>query len=76
MELDIMRKHIGEHAYLRGIGDIDSATESFIQDYGWLMRELYCSRMCPVREVCPVAQEMLSTGDLLRNRAGKQAALN
>jgi len=66
-EMEIVHKHLDEHKYLRGIPEKEEALTSFINDYGWLIRELYCSRICEKRFECEVAVTMSKDGDLLRN---------
>ena len=66
-QLEVVRKHLDEHKYLRRIEDSNEALDSFIKDYGWLIREMYCSKICSVREGCEIASQMSSSGDLLRN---------
>ena len=68
-ETDIIRKHLDEHSYLRNIGEKTAALASFINDYGWLMRELYCTRICQDSSTCAIAHKLEQNGDLLRNRA-------
>lgn len=67
-QMDVVAKHLDEHKYLRHIGDKQQALESFINDYGWLIRELYCTRICEQRNECEVATQLSGSGDLLRNR--------
>ena len=67
-ELEVVKKHLDEHKYLRKIEDKEIAVESFITDYGWLIREMYCSKICENREECEIATEMSSSGDLLSKR--------
>ena len=64
-QLEVVRRHLDEHKYLRQIGDSNEALESFIKDYGWLMREMYCTRICDIRENCEIASKLSSSGDLL-----------
>ena len=66
-QLDVVSKHIDEHKYLRSMADKDEALQSFIKDYGWLIRELYCTRICEKRRECEIALQLSSSGDLLRN---------
>ena len=66
-QLEVVRKHLDEHKYLRRIEDSNEALDSFIKDYGWLIREMYCSKICSMREGCEIASQMSSSGDLLRN---------
>ena len=46
---DVIQKHLDEHKFLRQIQTSEEALESFIHDYGWLIRELYCTRICEYR---------------------------
>ena len=66
-QMDVVSKHLDEHKYLRNMADKQQALESFISDYGWLIRELYCTRICEHRQKCEIAVQLSSSGDLLRN---------
>ena len=66
-QLEVVRKHLDEHKYLRRIEDSNEALDSFIKDYGWLIREMYCAKICSIRDGCEIASQMSSSGDLLRN---------
>jgi hypothetical protein len=66
-QMDVIKKHLDEHKYLRQIEDREEALSSFINDYGWLIRELYCTRICEVRGTCEIATELSQSGDLLSN---------
>jgi len=70
-QMDVIQKHLDEHKYLRQIENKDEALQSFISDYGWLIRELYCTRICLKREGCTIANELSSSGDLLSKRTSK-----
>lgn len=63
--MDVINKHLDEHKYLRNMSDRNEALASFINDYGWLIRELYCTRICGKRFECDIASELSSSGDLL-----------
>ena len=71
-ETSIIRKHLDEHSYLRHIDDKSQALSSFINDYGWLMRELYCTKICEDAKTCVMARNLDQNGDLLRNRIGQK----
>ena len=58
------------------IEDDNEALGSFIKDYGWLIREMYCTHVCKFREGCTIAAEMSSNGDLLRNHLPKDKDKN
>ena len=70
-QIEVIRKHLGEHMYLRKISDREKARETFIADYGWLIRELYCTRICEARENCEIASELSASGDLLSKHIKK-----
>lgn len=70
-QIDVVQKHLDEHKYLRQIVDKDEALASFINDYGWLIREMYCTKVCDQREGCKIASELSSSGDLLSKRVKK-----
>ena len=67
-ETAIISKHLDEHSYLRHIDGRTEALASFIHDYGWLMRELYCTKICKDSSTCQIARNLEQNGDLLRNR--------
>jgi hypothetical protein len=67
-QVEIVHKHLDEHKYLRKMTDKDEALASFISDYGWLIRELYCTRICKLHDGCEIAAELSSSGDLLSKR--------
>ncbi len=70
-EMAIIRRHLDEHIFLRHLSDKNEAIQSFINDYGWLMRELYCTKICPAKDQCKRAQMLEQFGDLLRFRTEK-----
>jgi hypothetical protein len=67
IQYEIIRRHLDEHKYLRKIQSRDEAVESFINDYGWLVRELYCTQICEMREGCNISCQLSQSGDLLKN---------
>ena len=66
-QMEIIKKHLEEHKYLRHMEDKTEALTSFINDYGWLIRELYCTKICALRPTCEIAMELSKSGDLLKN---------
>lgn len=70
-QLEVIRKHLDEHMYLQQIPNQDDAIVSFIEKYGWLMRELYCTKVCELRCNCEIASELSSSGDLLSKHIEK-----
>ena len=64
---EIIERHLDEHKYLRHIDDKDEAIFSFVNDFGWLMREMYCTKICKKHNECKIAQQLSASGDLLKN---------
>ena len=71
-QIEIVQKHLDEHKYLRKMENREEALDSFIHDYGWLIRELYCTRICEMRVGCKIAAHLSSSGDLLRDHVKKK----
>jgi hypothetical protein len=67
-QIDVVQRHLDEHKYLRRMESRSEALSSFIGDFGWLIRELYCTKICSDRSQCQIAMELSSSGDLLRNK--------
>ena len=57
IQLEIIQRHIDKHKWFRGIKNEDDAVLDFIDKYGFIMREFYCSRICDNRLDCEVARE-------------------
>jgi hypothetical protein len=55
-QVDIIERHIDQHKWFHGIANKDQAISDFIEKYGFIMREFYCSRVCKDRFDCEVAQ--------------------
>ena len=70
-QLEVIGRHLDEHKYLRNIQGREEAVASFINDYGWLMREMYCTKICGFRENCEIAWELSMRGDLLSKHVKK-----
>ena len=70
-QMGVIERHLGEHKWLRKIEDDNQALESFINDYGWLIREMYCAHVCEEREDCEIADKLKKEGDLLRHKHQK-----
>lgn len=68
----VINKHLDEHKYLRKISDKQEALESFINDYGWLVREIFCTHICSDRNECEIASDLSGSGDLLSKRIKKK----
>ena len=72
---DVISKHLDEHKYLRHITDKNEALSSFIEDYGWLMKEMFCTRICERHLTCEIAIHLSSSGDLLKDHLKKDLVL-
>ena len=56
-QIDIIERHIERHKWFQQIDDKDKAIQDFIEKYGFIMREFYCSRICEDRFYCEIALE-------------------
>jgi len=54
-QIDIIERHIDKHKWFHGIANKDQAISDFIEKYGFIMREFYCSRSCKDRFECELA---------------------
>jgi len=63
VEREIIEKHIEDHKWFRKIADYNQGVADFIQNYGWLMREMYCSHICKERANCALAKSMTTVQD-------------
>jgi len=70
-QMEIVKKHLDEHKYLRKIEDRNEALASFINDYGWLIREMYCTKICGKKDTCTIADNLSKVGDLLKDHLPK-----
>lgn len=59
VQKNIIERHIDEHKWFLHIPDRQEAIADFIEKFGWIMRELYCGYICPVRHECDIAQQYL-----------------
>jgi hypothetical protein len=53
---DIIERHVDQHKWFQGIENKEQAMCDFIERYGFIMREFYCSRICVDRFDCELAQ--------------------
>lgn len=56
-QIDIIERHVDQHKWFHGIANRDQAISDFIEKYGFIMREFYCSLVCKERFECEVAQK-------------------
>ena len=56
-QIDIIGRHVDDHKWFLQIDDRNEATRDFIEKYGFIMREFYCSRICEERFACKVASQ-------------------
>ena len=54
---EIIERHIEKHQWFQKIESRDEAICDFIEKYGFIMREFYCSRICEERFDCEFAQQ-------------------
>ena len=58
MEREVILRHIQNHKWFRNIGDYNEGVADFIDNYGWLMRDMYCTAICEHRETCKISEEL------------------
>lgn len=63
LQKEIMIKHLSKHKWYRHIENDNEAIFSFINEFGGLMREVYC-RTCPLKEDCAAYEEIIERGKL------------
>ena len=56
-QVDIIERHVDDHKWFQMIVDRNEAVRDFIEKYGFIMREFYCSRICEERFVCLLAEQ-------------------
>jgi hypothetical protein len=54
---DIIERHVDQHKWFQGIEKKEWAVCDFVEKYGFIMREFYCSRICVDRLECELAQK-------------------
>jgi len=57
IQKNIIQKHLDEHKWFRHIPDEEQAKTDFIDQFGWIMRELYCGYACKERFECEIAKD-------------------
>jgi len=67
VQRNVIKKHLDEHMFLRNITDRTEALETFIRDYGWIIREMYCVNVCKKKDNCLIAEKLEANGDLLKD---------
>ncbi len=58
IEREVILRHIQNHKWYRKIGDYNEGVADFIECYGWLMRDMYCTAICEYRDECKISQEL------------------
>lgn len=56
-QIDIIERHVDDHKWFQKIEDRNEAIRDFIEKYGFIMREFYCSRICDERFNCHLAEK-------------------
>ena len=63
IEKKVIRDHLAEHKWFRHIEDENEGVIAFIEEYGWIMREMYCGCVCKDRKNCELAQRFVQEDD-------------
>jgi len=45
-EREVIEGHIDEHKWFHHISNKEDGIKDFIQEYGWIMKEMYCKYVC------------------------------
>ena len=56
-QIELIEPHVDDHKWFMQINDRDEAVRDFIEKYGFIMREFYCSRICEERFSCLLAEK-------------------
>ena len=56
-QIEIIERHIDQHKWFHRFQNRDEAIADFIEKYGFIMREFYCSRICEDRFDCEIARQ-------------------
>jgi len=56
-QADIIQRHLERHMWFRHFDNREEALRDFVNEFGWVVRELYCGRICTDRSEC--APEMI-----------------
>jgi len=56
VQRDLIERHVDQHKWFQQITNREEAVRDFIEKYGFIMREFYCSRICRDRFDCELAQ--------------------
>lgn len=60
VERAIIEKHIDMHKWCREIPDVNEGVADFIDEFGWLMREMYCGHVCEHRCDCQIGVDIMA----------------
>jgi hypothetical protein len=56
-EIPIFKRHLQRHKWFRHIQDDNEALISFINEYGFICREMFCGYICPSKDECKLAEK-------------------
>lgn len=51
VEVPVIKKHLEAHKWFRHIPDESKGMIDFIEQYGWIMKDIFCS-VCPDKNTC------------------------
>jgi hypothetical protein len=58
VQVDVIQRHLDRHKWYRGISDSNAGLSDFVQEYGWLMRDLYCHHICEFSDSCVLGDQV------------------
>lgn len=59
-EVPLIKRHIERHKWFKHIGNENDAMIDFIEMYGFIMREFYCTYVCDERKSCNLSKQYLN----------------
>lgn len=58
-QVQIIQRHITKHQWYIHAPNKESAVADFIDKYGWIMREIFCDKVCEYSSRCEAYQAYL-----------------
>ena len=57
IERKIIIRHIDDHKWFNKISDKNEGIADFINKYGWIIREMFCTYMCENKDGCDLRKK-------------------
>ena len=56
---ELLKRHLDRHKWYRHMADAEQAKIDFIENFGGLLREMFCDTACPDNKTCESYQAYL-----------------